>query len=490
MNVSHEPHIHQFVKILPPLLRNSPSVSIPQFFNMFSGTQKRRGGESRGKTTESFSASSNNPRRRPKEARVNDQPKVSLLQLQYRPTPAPPGVILPPQAYAIAVLQKSETSFTEFEQKLWHTCNRLQIKVAIGRRTVQRFRHLLAIRHLDSVQQLYIHRHVIMSETGWEMQFLRPRTPCVRLTNVPENLSNEELLTALLGPQNPALHRWVDCRDEIVIMKYRNSLALLQIPPELWHAFDDEPEVTMRHRLISVDPHYPLTQCYNCAQHGHTAANCQQKPPTCLFCGHSHTFPNCPHKKSREKYVCIHCQGESVRPGIPRHAANDYKVCPEAQHRQEARKRQTIYDATTYRALLHIWLRQSRSANQQTQTNRRPPSLSPEALGTDSTLPAPPPISPLFEQRGSNEPRTATAPATSNNPLLQQMPTENPASGGEAVTDRRGPTPSLFNTDDEADDNITIDEPENTDYNAATSETGSGTGPLHKYFSSGRTTKK
>ena len=147
---------------------------------------------------------------------------LTWLQRQYHPEPASSTAVLPTHAYNLAVTpHKFNESYTEFEQKLWLYCDRAGIHLAISRRTVQQRRHLLAIRHLAAVEKIYIQRHEISQQSGWSIAPLRPRSPSIRLTNVPVNLSNDELLTDLFHVRNTQLSSLRLARDEVIILKYR-----------------------------------------------------------------------------------------------------------------------------------------------------------------------------------------------------------------------------------------------------------------------------
>ncbi|GFT72955.1 uncharacterized protein TNCV_1976611 [Trichonephila clavipes] len=50
-----------------------------------------------------------------------------------------------------------------------------------------------------------------------------------------------------------------------------------------------------------------ITQCFNCNNFYHTAANCHMKP-RCLKCGKNHATRNCLIKERQENPFCINCQ--------------------------------------------------------------------------------------------------------------------------------------------------------------------------------------
>ncbi|GFU99219.1 uncharacterized protein TNCV_4256531 [Trichonephila clavipes] len=50
-----------------------------------------------------------------------------------------------------------------------------------------------------------------------------------------------------------------------------------------------------------------ITQCFNCNNFYHTAANCFMKP-RCLKCGKDHATRNCHIKERQENPFCINCQ--------------------------------------------------------------------------------------------------------------------------------------------------------------------------------------
>ncbi|GFW97354.1 uncharacterized protein TNCV_3091921 [Trichonephila clavipes] len=50
-----------------------------------------------------------------------------------------------------------------------------------------------------------------------------------------------------------------------------------------------------------------ITQCFNCNNFYHTAANCHMQP-RCLKCGKNHATRNCLIKERQENPFCINCQ--------------------------------------------------------------------------------------------------------------------------------------------------------------------------------------
>ncbi|GFW74704.1 nucleic-acid-binding protein from transposon X-element [Trichonephila clavipes] len=66
-----------------------------------------------------------------------------------------------------------------------------------------------------------------------------------------------------------------------------------------------------------------ITQCFNCNNFYHTAANCYMKP-RCLKCGKEHATKNCHIKERRSNPFCINCQDFG-------HSAC-YRKCPKFPH--------------------------------------------------------------------------------------------------------------------------------------------------------------
>ena len=374
---------------------------------------KKRATESGGSTGPTEANPPARQRRRLATATGRPKPTLSWLQRQYHPSPALPETVLPPHAYSYAAesIVRGEITYLQFEQKLWMFAERNNIKIAISKRTLQQQRHLIAVRHLETVQQLYIHRRQIATEIGWRLTPLRPRAPCARLANVPEGLTNVEFLEALFNVKNKELHSLLLAQDEVRILKYRGTLALLQLSPELWGAMQKQKELTMRQRLVRIEEHFPLIQCFNCCMYGHTATVCKRDRPTCLFCAGPHAFGVCTANGDKEERCCYNCYHDPQREKDTDHAANDFRACPLAHQRQEARRRQTIYDAPTYRALLHIWHRFHAKETAITVATRSlpPPSLNPALLDAPTTTTNL--LSPLFAQ--SAQENNATAPSTS-----------------------------------------------------------------------------
>ena len=151
----------------------------------------------------------------------------------------------------------------------------------------------------------------------------------------------------------------------------------------------------MRQRLVRVEEHFPLIQCFKCCMYGHTQVACKRASPICLFCAEFHLFNTCPDKDKRDSRRCYNCFHDPARKADTAHAANDYQKCPLAHQRQEARHKQTIYEPDLYRALLHIWLKHN-SKDQSGPEQRRPPTLDANAIQTNEPAPALP--SPLFDE--------------------------------------------------------------------------------------------
>ena len=260
---------------------------------------------------------------------------------------------------------------------------------------------------------------MIADETNWKLEPLRPRTPCIRLTNVPEGLNNTSFRDAFFQPNNTNIQHLSRCRDELVIHKYRGNFAHVQIPPELWQALQDVPELFMRQRLVRLQDHYPLVQCFTCGGYGHTATKCQRKDPICLSCSGKHPFSICSVRNDKEELCCINCHNDPKTTETD-HAANDYAHCPQAKQRQDSRKKQTIYDVFIYRTLMHFWY-QAGKRTRRTQQKKGPPSLNPEQLNEQV------PLSTMQVDNDSQTRETTTSAAAEATDILALMTTAEKA---------------------------------------------------------------
>ena len=191
-------------------------------------------------------------------------------------------------------------------------------------------------------------------------------------------------------------------------MKSSSSSTVTRWPssrfrPKVWIVLQRHLELTMRQCLVTVAEHFPLIQCFHCTDYGHTASTCRRDDPICVYCAGWHAFPHCPNKNDREAICCANCKFSPDGGGTPKHAANDYQVCPLAKQRQIARQKQTIYDPKHYRALMHIWARHLRFSS--TRPLAEPPM--PTTSGGEPQPLLPP--SPLFQR-----PTTATSPLSAD----------------------------------------------------------------------------
>ena len=196
----------------------------------------------------------------------------------------------------------------------------------------------------------------------------------------------------------------------------------------MWLALKDNPELTIRQCLVTVTEHFPLVQCFHCTDYGHTAANCRSDTPTCVYCSGTHAFSQCPHKQETEALQCANCRYSPEFKGTPRHAANDYQVCPLAQQRQHARRKQTIYDPKHYRALMHIWARHV------TYSQSPPRQINP--TDNDNVLEPPPlpPPSPLYQRFPDRPPSQPSSSAS------RQLTTTASTASISAHSPRRPPS--------------------------------------------------
>ena len=163
----------------------------------------------------------------------------------------------------------------------------------------------------------------------------------------------------------------------------------------------------MRQRLVRAHDHHSLIQCYKCGQYGHTMPSCQKRDPTCLRCAGKHMFFDCPHGRDHSELCCTNCHAADDGTDTS-HAANDYVRCPQAQQRQTARQRQTVYDPQIYRPLLRVWWK-GQFSKQQRENGRKPnapPALDAAAI-QDVNQSHTPGQSPLYataaQRTGPNE---------------------------------------------------------------------------------------
>ena len=281
----------------------------------------------------------------------------SVLQSRHIHQLADDTHLLPQRAYSVAAEPTRDgLHLSDLEIALGRLKPRIGGLVAISKVTVQRARQLLALRHLQTAQIFGTHRQLILQETGWRITPLRPRPPCLRLLNVPEFTTNDEMLEAFFQPHNASLHAFQEARDEIRVFKRRAALAIIEVPPEIYRALPPNRELVMGQRLVTVHDHYNLIQCFKCCGYGHFVNDCPCDLPICAFCAESHRMDQCRNKSNPRAHRCHHCLGSSENAAAANHTALDHRRCPAAQQRQEARKAQTIYDVFAYRELMQLWI--------------------------------------------------------------------------------------------------------------------------------------
>ena len=296
---------------------------------------------------------------------------ISKAQQQFTPELAPDHMPLPEKAYVVmAEPVTAKITYEQLEKHIWQYACGHAFPFAITKHVIQQNRHLIALSHLRTAQELFIHRNIIEAMTRWRLSPLRPRVPCIRCSNVPLGLSNEDLLSSFFSMDNEDIRIHDDTWEEIKILRYRGDTLVLQITPALWRSIRSNPKVHFQHRLAVAVEHFQVLQCFKCTGYGHTAARCDKADNTCLYCAQPHTTLGCPTRQNSQPPKCAVCIREPQHGTMPQHMATDYAKCPAAQQRQQARQNQTIYDEVTYRTLLHLWL----LSQQQPESAPNPPT--------------------------------------------------------------------------------------------------------------------
>ena len=364
---------------------------------------------------------------------------VSKAQLHYDPEVVTNAVLIPERAYSIlAEPQDDSTTYEQLEEYLWDYAETQDFPFFVTRHVLQQRRHLMAVRHLRTAQELFINRNIIEVNTGWRLTPLKPRAPAIRCTNVPAGLTNDEIFAAFFAQQNEDIRMHQDALKDLQVLRYRGDTLMLQVTPDIWQQLNHSKRLFMRHRMVTVEEHFHLLQCYKCAGYGHTAARCYAEDPTCIYCARAHEFSDCRYRAQRTSPTCSNCHNDPLFANQDTHMATDHSRCPAAKQRQQARKLQTIYDEKTFRALMHLWLLagkadQSRPTSASSPANRsnvrpkavdprqrRSPKRSPFRRPRQSLAAAPPPAKFVPQRAPAND--ISTPKRRSPSPPKKAMP--------------------------------------------------------------------
>ena len=212
-------------------------------------------------------------------------------------------------------------------------------------------KHVLRVSSLEDVLYLLNTKTEIEKHLQWRVSPIKPRAPCIQLTNFYYKVTEEFLVGELFNARNPTWHALARHMGGVTVIKTTQSSVVLQLPPELWNAAITSPPPKIAMFQPELKPYVPLQQCFRCARFGHISKHCSYST-ACFRCGAGHEGPQCLKQLQVPSPACANCLRQISSSIGPPHAATNHVICPIAQARKRAINAQTIYDQQTFDVLL------------------------------------------------------------------------------------------------------------------------------------------
>ena len=158
---------------------------------------------------------------------------------------------------------------------------------------------------------------------------IKKRDPRMRLLDVPEMMTDNEVAQALYTQNSELTKQYTDLqsfKSEIKFIFHTKPFKgykniVIQVSPKLRRAIKSIDRLKLVWHLINAEDYILVTRCFQCLGLGHlshtkqsdgSTKNCSHKT-VCSHCSGEHKFADCPLKTDSTKKQCVNCIKDKTR---------------------------------------------------------------------------------------------------------------------------------------------------------------------------------
>jgi len=207
--------------------------------------------------------------------------------------------------YKLIVTSKNNQTADKIKEMLKTNINPTEIKVGIG--SVKTLRDGRVQIEMGSIQEAETLTNNIRDKLGDKMEtnIQRPRKPRLKLHNIPEDISTDNIEDTLIA-QNPDIG--LEKGEITPKFTYETKKHIRNIVIEVNSHTRKKlihNKVKLGWIICSIEDYFVATRCFRCSRFNHRMRDCRGTE-TCPLCAGNHNLKDC--KAQPAEFKCINCR--------------------------------------------------------------------------------------------------------------------------------------------------------------------------------------